>query len=82
MYNLAMEKWFSRLSYLTQLILIIIPVIGWIVEVLVRISALIRLRSKKHVAGLVIFTIFGLSWVLCFVDCIFLYFKEDLMLIE
>lgn len=77
-----MEKWFSRLSYLNQMILIIIPVVGWIIEVLVRISALIRLLSRKHVAGLLIFTILGLSWILCFIDCFFLYFKEDLMLIE
>ena len=76
-----MERWFSQQSYITQVILIIIPVIGWIIEAGVRISALIRLRSKNHIIGLVVFVIFGWAWVLNIIDCFFLYFKEDLMLI-
>ena len=82
MYNLPMEKWFAKLSFLNQFILIIIPIIGWIIEVGVRISALIRLHSKKHIAGLIIFVVLGGFWFLCFIDVFFLYFKEDLMLIE
>ena len=77
-----MEKRFSKLSFLTQIILVLIPVIGWIIEIGVRISALVRLQSKKHIVGLIVFAIFGCTWFLCFIDCFFLYFKEDLMLIE
>ena len=77
-----MEKWFSQQSYITQLILIIIPVIGWIFEVLVRISSVIRSHSKTNIAGLVIFALLGGFWILCFIDVIVLYFREDLMLID
>ena len=77
-----MEKWFAKQSYLSQMILIIIPVVGWFIEIGVRISALIRLPSRKHMIGLIIFIIFGIAWVLNFIDCFVLYFKEDLMLIE
>ena len=77
-----MEKWFSQQSYITQLILIIIPIVGWIFEILVRIFAVIRSHSKTNIAGLVIFALLGGFWILCFIDVFVLYFKEDLMLID
>ena len=78
----GMEKWFAQQSYLTQVIFVIIPVIGWFIEIGVRIFALIRLHSKKHIIGLIVFILLGWTWIPCFIDCFFLYFKEDLMLIE
>ena len=77
-----MEKWFSQQSYLSQLILLVIPVIGWIVEVLVRAFAVIRNHNKPNIIGLIIFTIFGLLWLPCIIDAIVLLKREDLMLIE
>ena len=40
------DKWFQEQSLLIKVILLIIPFVGWVVEVLVRISAFIR---KKEV---------------------------------
>ena len=77
-----MEKWFSRLDFLTQAILLIIPFIGYIVEIGVRVFAVIRLHSKKNIAGLVIFILFGWALLLNLIDIFVLSRTDDLMLIE
>lgn len=77
-----MERGFSRLSFLTQAILLIIPVIGYFVEVFVRISVVIRLHSKKNITGLVIFVLLGWCILFNLIDIFVLRYTDDLMLIE
>lgn len=77
-----MEKWFSRLDFLTQAILLIIPFIGYIVEIGIRVFAVIRLNNKKNIAGLVIFILFGWALLLNLIDIFVLSRTDDLMLIE
>lgn len=77
-----MEKWFSQQSFLTQMILLIIPFIGYLVEVLIRIFVVIRLHSKKNVTGLIVFTFFGIFYLLNLIDIFVLHQTDDLMLIE
>lgn len=77
-----MERWFSKLDFLTQAILLILPFIGYLIEIGVRIFAVVRLHSKKNIAGLVIFVLLG--WVILFniIDIFVLSRTDDLMLIE
>lgn len=77
-----MERWFSKLDFLTQAILLILPFIGYLIEIGVRIFAVVRLHSKRNIAGLVIFVLVG--WVILFniVDIFVLSRTDDLMLIE
>lgn len=77
-----MEKWFSKLDFLSQAILLVIPFIGYLVEIGVRIFAVIRLHSKKNIAGLVIFVLLGWALLLNIVDVFVLSRTDDLMLIE
>lgn len=77
-----MEKWFSKLDFLSQAILIVIPFIGYLVEIGVRIFVVIRLHSKKNIAGLVIFVLLGWALLLNIVDVFVLSRTDDLMLIE
>ena len=77
-----MEKWFSKLDFLSQAILLVIPFIGYLVEIGVRIFAVIRLHSKKNIAGLVIFVLLGLALLLNIIDVFVLNRTDDLMLIE
>lgn len=77
-----MEKWFSKLDFLSQAILIVIPFIGYLVEIGVRIFAVIRLHSKKNIAGLVIFILLGWALLLNIIDVFVLSRTDDLMLIE
>lgn len=77
-----MEKWFSKLDFLTQAILIIIPFVGYLVEIGVRIFVVIRLHSKKNISGLVVFVLFGWALLLNLIDVFVLSRTDDLMLIE
>ena len=77
-----MERWYSRLSFLSQALLIIIPFIGYLIEIGIRIFVVIRLHSKKNIAGLVIFVLFGWTILLNLIDVFVLYKTDDLMLIE
>ena len=77
-----MEKWFSKLDFLSQAILIVIPFIGYLVEIGVRVFAVIRLHSKKNIAGLVIFVLLGWALLLNVIDVFVLSRTDDLMLIE
>ena len=77
-----MEKWFSKLDFLSQAILLVIPFIRYLVEIGVRIFAVIRLHSKKNIAGLVIFVLLGWALLLNIIDVFVLSRTDDLMLIE
>ena len=77
-----MEKWFSKLDSLTQALLIIIPFIGYLMEIGIRIFVVIRKQSKKNITGLVIFALFGWTILLNIIDVIVLDKTDDLMLID
>lgn len=79
---MRVDVWFEEQTLLAKIIFIIIPFIGWIIELLVRISALIRCRSGINIAGLVIFAIFGGFLVLCLFDVLCLLFNDRLFLYE
>ena len=52
-------KWFNKQSRLVQLILLLIPVVGWITEVVVRVSALLEKPDARNVLGLILAIITG-----------------------
>ena len=77
---MAFDKWFEKQSLLVKAILLIIPLVGWVVEILVRISATLRKGSTVNIVGLVLGVI-G-NWVWQVVDFIFLLLQGNLLLLE
>ena len=66
-------KWFNSLPRLVQFILLIIPFVGWIVEIYVRLTAMLQKTTAQNILGFVLFLFFGsvlayvdLVWVLLF----------------
>lgn len=65
-------KWFNGLPRLVQFILLLIPGVNWIVEIVVRVSAVIEKPTLGNILGMVfglIIPVFGwldLIWVLLF----------------
>ena len=63
---------FNSLPRLIQLILLLIPVVSWVVEIVVRVSAVIERTTLGNILGLifgVVIPVFGwldLVWVLLF----------------
>lgn len=65
-------KWFNSLPRLVQFVLLLIPIVNWIVEIFVRVTALIHKTSLKNVLGCLaglfipIWGYVDLVWVLLF----------------
>ncbi len=77
---MTFDKWFEEQSLLIKVILLIIPFVGWIVEILVRLSAVLRNSSTANIIGLVL-GIFG-NWIWAVIDLIGLLVTGKLLLLE
>lgn len=68
-------KWFNSLPRIVQMILLIIPFVGWVVEIVVRWSAFLSNKSSLTLLFAILFTFFGVG--LQFVDFFWcLFFKH------
>ena len=74
------DKWFEEQSLLIKVILLVIPFVGWVMEILIRISAFLRKNSTINLVGLIIGVIGGLIWAI--VDLVVLLVKGHLFLYE
>ena len=75
---MAIATWFNRQSRLVQILLMLIPVVNWITEILVRWSAFLKTRSRITLVMAILVTFFGLAfgwidliWILLFKHLIF-----------
>lgn len=66
------DKWFNSQSRLLQVILLLIPFVGWVVELLVRLSIMLRTKSTLHIVVFILFAVFGWSWIICVIDLVYL----------
>lgn len=77
---MTFDKWYEGQSRLLKIILLLIPFVGWIVEILVRVSACLRKGTTVNLLGLIVFVLFGL--ILAYVDLFCLIFTGKLALVE
>ena len=73
------DEWFDYQSKMVRIVILFIPVIGWIVEILVRISALIKKKCQMNVVGLVVFILLGWAWIPVILDTLYLVIFDKLM---
>ncbi|MBQ8428614.1 MAG: hypothetical protein IJX30_00745 [Clostridia bacterium] len=76
------DKWFNSQSTLLKVILLILPFVGWVVEVLVRLSVMLRTKSLVHIVVFLLFLLVGWGWFLGVIDLIYLVLKGHLILAE
>jgi hypothetical protein len=77
---MTFDKWFEKQSLLVKVILMIIPVVNWVLEVLVRASAFLRKNSGVNLIGLILGIVGNVIWG--WVDLIVLILTGNLFLIE
>lgn len=77
---MAFDKWFNSQSRLLQVILLIIPFVGWIVELLVRLSVMLNKKDVLSIVVFILFLVIGWGWFLCLIDLIYLIVKGHLIL--
>ena len=73
------DEWFDYQEKLVRVVLLFIPVVGWVVEILVRISALIKKKCSMNIVGLVVFILLGWAWIPTILDTLFLVIFDRLM---
>ena len=78
--KMTFDKWFDEQSRLVKVILMIIPVVNWVLEVLVRASAFLRKNSGVNLIGLILGIVGNVIWG--WVDLIILIITGKLFLIE
>ena len=79
-YQMNFDKWFYNQSKLVQVILLLIPFVGWVAELLIRLSVLLRDKSVINIVVFVVFVVVGWGWVLAVADLIYLLIKGHLFL--
>ena len=76
---MTFDKWFNKQSRLLKILLPILPVVGWIVECLIRLSVMLRTKSLVHIVIFLLFLFVGWTWLLCVVDLIYLIITGHLL---
>ena len=77
---MSFDKWFNSQSTLLKVILLILPFVGWVVELLVRLSVALNKKDAVSVIVFVLFLVFGWGWILCLIDLIYLILNGHLIL--
>lgn len=77
---MAFDKWFEKQSLLVKVVLMLIPVVNWVLEVLVRASAFLRKNSGINLIGLIFGIVGNVIWG--WVDLIVLILTGKLFLLE
>ena len=78
--KMAFDKWFEQQSRLVKVILMIIPVVNWVLEILVRVSAFLRKNSGVNLIGLILGIFGNVIWG--WIDLIVLIITGNLFLLE
>ena len=79
---MSFDRWFNKQSTLLKVILLILPFVGWVMEILVRLSVMLRTKSIVHIVVFVVFVVVGWGWILGLVDLIYMIFTGHLILAE
>lgn len=74
------DKWFNSQDTLVKAILMLLPVVGWVVEFLVRLSIALRTKEPIHIVVFLVFAFIGWTWVLVVADFVYLILKGNLFL--
>ena len=79
---MTFDKWFYKQSTLVKVLLLIIPFVGWIVELLVRLSVMLRTKQPVHIVVFVLFVAIGWGWFLNLIALIVMIVTRKLLFTE
>lgn len=79
---MAFDKWFNSQSVLLKAILLLIPVVNWVMELLIRLSVMLRTKSVLHIVVFIVFLCVGWGWFLGVIDFIYMLVTGHLIFAE
>ena len=77
-----MAKKFFQLPRLAQIILLILPFVGWIVELVIRWSAVLEKFTLLNLVAALLYTFFGWGFILQILDIVWIILYKHLFLTE
>lgn len=77
-----MAKKFFQLPRLAQIILLILPFVGWIVELVIRWSAVLEKFTVLNLVAALLYTFFGWGFILQILDIVWIILYKHLFLTE
>ena len=78
--KMKFDKWFNEQSRLIKVILLILPIVGWVVEILVRLSVYLRTKAVINLVTFII-AVVG-NWIWSIIDLVVLIVTGHLFLEE
>ena len=79
---MTFHKWFNQQSILIKAILLLLPVVGWICELLIRASVYLKEKDLVHLVVLILFVVVGWGWILCAIDFVYMLLNGHLILAD
>lgn len=79
---MTFDKWFNQQSVLVKAILLLLPVVGWVCECLVRLSVMLRTKNIIHVVVFLAFLFIGWGWFLGVIDFVYMLMTGHLILAD
>lgn len=76
------DKWFNSQSTLVKAILLLLPVVGWVCEILIRLDVMLRTKETVHTVVFLAFVFIGWGWFLGAIDFVYMLVKGHLILAE
>lgn len=73
------DSWFYGQNKIVQIILLIVPFVGWIMELLIRLSVLLKNKDIIHLVVFLLFLFVGGPLILEIIDLVFLLVKGRLI---
>lgn len=78
--NFKFDLWFNKQDRIVQVLLLIFPLVGWVVELCIRGSRAFRQQDPVSIVVFILFVVLGWSWILALIDLIYLGVKGHLIL--
>ena len=79
---MTFDKWFNKQSVIVKAILLLLPVVGWVCECLIRLSVMLRTKETIHVGVFLAFLLIGWGWFLGAIDFVYMLVKGHLILAD
>ena len=77
-----MVEWFNKQNNIVKFILLILPLVGWICEVIIRWSIVINKGGVLNIVLALVYTFVGWAWILGLIDAILVLLGNKMLMVD
>lgn len=72
-------EWFDKQSKVLRFVLLILPFVGWVFELIIRWSEVVKKADVLNIVVALVYTLFGWAWILTVVDAILVLLDKPML---